>query len=88
MTRTRTLEHGVEEWSCTRCSRRLLFRRPPEFEEVVLDRGDESAGHVGGTGGLQMTAMQTRPGSPGGLLPQERGWLADHGIEWGADDAL
>ena len=52
MRRTRTLEHGVEEWSCTECSRRLLFRRPPAFEKVVLDRGDERATHVGGSSGL------------------------------------
>ena len=41
MTVTRTLERGVEEWSCSRCARRLILRRPPEFEKIVLDRGDE-----------------------------------------------
>jgi hypothetical protein len=47
MTRTRTLERGVEEWSCTQCSRRLLFRWPPAFDKIVLDRGDEWAAHIG-----------------------------------------
>jgi hypothetical protein len=84
MTRTRVLERGVEEWSCTRCSRRLLLRRPPAFEKIVLDRGNEWAAHVGATGGLLMGAL---PGPGGrGLSAQERGWLAAHGIEWEPDD--
>jgi hypothetical protein len=86
MTRTRTLERGVEEWSCTQCSRRLLFRRPPAFEKIVLDRGDEWATHVGGTGGLQVDTMEVRPADPEDLPAQERSWLAAHGIEWKPDD--
>jgi hypothetical protein len=89
MTRTRTLERGVEEWSCTQCSRRLLFRRPPAFEKTVLERGDEWAAHVGSAGGLQMGAMQAHRASqssrsdrgrqgPGGDAREERRspWLA------------
>ena len=87
MTRTRSLEPGVEERSCTRCARRLLLRRPPEFEKVVLDRGDEWAVHVGATGGLRLGPMEANPAGPGDLSPQDRGWLADHGIEWRPDDA-
>jgi hypothetical protein len=86
MTRTRTLERGAEEWSCTRCSRRLLLRRPPAFEKVVLESGDEWAMHVGGTGGLQADTVQGRPAAPGGLPAQERSWLAGHGIEWEPDE--
>jgi hypothetical protein len=82
MTRTKTLEPGAEEWSCTRCSRRLLLRRPPAFEKIVLDRGDEWAMHVGGTDGLQPGPVQGRPTAPGDLPAQERNWLAEHGIEW------
>ncbi len=86
MTRTRTLEHGVEEWSCTECSRRLLMRRPPAFEQFVLDRGDEWAAHVGGLGGgLQAAGMQARPARAAGLSEHERGWLAEHGITWEPD---
>jgi hypothetical protein len=84
MTRTKTLWPDIDEWSCTGCSRRLLIRRPPEFEKVVLDRGDEWVAHVGSTGGLRIAAMQTRPGDP---PPDDRGWLAEHGIEWGPDGA-
>lgn len=87
MTRTRTLARGVEEWSCTRCTRRLLFRRPPEFEKIVLERGDEWAAHVGGTGGLHMGTTETLPAGPGGLTARERSWLADHGIDWEPGDA-
>lgn len=87
MTRTRTLERGVEEWSCGRCSRRLLVRRPPAFEKIVLDRGDEWAAHVGGTGGLHMGRMEARPAHPGSLPARERDWLAVHGIEWEPGEA-
>jgi hypothetical protein len=84
MTRTRTLQRGIEEWSCTQCSRRLLLRRPPAFRKVVLDPGDEWAAHVGGTGSAQVTAGRAVPGKPGGgeLSAADRGWLAAQGIEW------
>lgn len=81
MTRTKSLEPGVEEWSCTQCDRRLLIRRPPAFEKTVLERGDEWAAHVGGTGGLQPAAVDTQPPLLG-LSPHARAWLAAHGIEW------
>jgi hypothetical protein len=86
MTRIRTLEPGVEEWSCTQCTRRLLLRRPPEFEKVVLDRGDEWTMHVGATGGLRLGPMEANPAGPGDLPTRDRGWLAEHGIEWTPDD--
>jgi hypothetical protein len=85
VTRTRTLEHGVEEWSCIECSRRLLMRTPPAFEQFVLDRGDECAAHVGGTGGLRPAGFQARPAPAVGLSDRERGWLAEHGITWEPD---
>jgi hypothetical protein len=85
MTRTKTLEPGVEEWSCTGCSRRLRIRRPPAFEKIVLERGDEWAAHVGSTGGPQIAAMNTRP-ALGELSPHAREWLEAQGIEWGRDD--
>ena len=85
MTRIRTREHGAEEWSCTVCGRRLLMRRPPEFEQVVLERGDEWAAHVGGTGGLEKAGIQARPATPGGPSSAEHGWLDEHGIAWDPD---
>jgi hypothetical protein len=85
MTRTRTLEQGVEEWSCAECSRRLLLRRPPQFEQIVLERGDEWASHVGATGGFQMAGIQAHRAGPDGPSASERGWLDEHGIAWGSD---
>ena len=61
----------------------MLIRRPPEFEKTVLEPGDEWAPHVGSAGGLEMTAPARRGDLPAG----DRGWLAEHGIEWGPDDA-
>jgi len=86
MTRTRTLEHGVEEWSCTECSRRLLFRWPPAFAKVVLDRGDEWAAHVGGSGGLRIAAADVAPPERADLPAADRDWLAAQGIRWGPED--
>lgn len=57
------------------------MRRPPAFEKVVLERGDEWTTHVGGTGGLQATAANVQP-APADLPPHAREWLAEHGIEW------
>jgi hypothetical protein len=85
MMRTRTLEHDVEEWSCTECSRRLLMRRPPAFDQFVLDGGDEWAAHVGGTGGLRPAGIQADQGRVAGLPDRERAWLAEHGITWETD---
>jgi hypothetical protein len=85
MTRTRTLERGVEEWSCTQCGRRLRLRRPPAFEKIVLDPGDEQAAHVGGAGGLEVRAAAASPAGLGDLPAAERRWLAEHGIAWKPD---
>jgi hypothetical protein len=82
MRRTKTLEHGVEEWSCTGCSRRLSIRRPPEFEKVVLDRGDEWAAHVGGSSGLHVAAADVPPRQTADLRASDRNWLAAQGIAW------
>ena len=86
MTRTRTPEPGVEEWACTRCSRRLLLRRPPAFEKIVIDHGDEWAVHVG-SAWLQLSLGEPRRSGPGSLPAQDRSWLAAHGIEWEAGEA-
>jgi hypothetical protein len=86
MTRTRTLAQGVDEWSCTVCSRRLLLRRPPDYKKIVLERGDEWAAHVGGTGGLRPATMNTRLAEPGSLRARDRTWLSEQGIDWGPND--
>jgi hypothetical protein len=85
MTRTRTLERGVEEWSCTQCGRRLLFRGPPAFDKIVLERGDEWAAHVG-AGHRPAVAAQAGTADPAALPEEDRSWLAAHGIGWEPDD--
>jgi hypothetical protein len=85
MMRTKTLQHDVEEWACTECSRRLLMRRPPAFEQFVLDRGDEWAAHVGSTGSLQPAGAQPSQPRAAGPSDGERAWLAEHGITWEPD---
>ncbi len=82
MSLTRRLDPGFEEWSCVQCGRRLLLRRPPAFEKIVLERGDEWAAHVGGANGLQMRISTARRVQPVDLSAAERGWLAAHGIDW------
>jgi hypothetical protein len=86
MTRISAAGHDYDEWACTECARRLLIRRPPAFEKVVLERGDEAASHTGGTG-LRMSLGGTRRGGPGEVHGADRGWLAAHGIEWPSDDS-
>ena len=82
MTRSAAAAPGVEEWSCTQCARRLRIRRPPEFEKIVLAPGDESAAHLGATGGLQLAPVTASPDSADRLAAQDRDWLAAHGIDW------
>jgi hypothetical protein len=84
MMRTSTPDRGVEVWSCSHCTRRLLLRRPPDFEKIVLEPGDESAAHVGGNCGLQPTAITADPAQSSQLPAPDRDWLAEHGIGWGA----
>jgi hypothetical protein len=85
MTRISAAGQGYDEWACTECERRLLIRRPPAFEKVVLERGDEAASHIGGTG-LRMSTAETRRGDASGVRDADRGWLAAHGIEWPPGD--
>jgi len=82
MTPTSTPDHGIEVWSCNQCTRRLLIRRPPDFQKTVLEPGDEQAAHVGGTGGLRMTGVTAQPTQPRQLPAADRQWLAEHGIGW------
>jgi hypothetical protein len=76
-----TTPSGAYEWSCTQCSRRILLRWPPHYEKLVLDRGDDSVPHAGGTGGLQVGVVDVtpRPPTPG---EQDHAWLNDNGIDW------
>ena len=78
MVRTATTDTGADEWTCTSCTRRLLLRVPPDYGRLVLDRGDETAAHSGGTAGVRVTADVTPPVAE----DADRAWLGEHGITW------
>jgi hypothetical protein len=46
---------GADEWHCPMCGRRFMMHWPPEYRRVILEPGDESAIHSGGTGGLSIS---------------------------------
>lgn len=48
-----TLEDGSEEWGCPSCGRRIQMQWSP-FDLKVLVKGDETAQHSGGKGGLSL----------------------------------
>ena len=77
-------EPGADEWYCPSCGRRLVIRWPPRYEKSVLERGDESALHIGARSGLQLGGVAIRPAEPAGmeLAREEREWLHQHGIAW------
>lgn len=81
MVQTDTAASGAEEWACTQCPRRLRIRWSPEFERLVLERGDETAAHAGGNGGLAIRGVSTAP-SPAAPTGHDRAWLAQQGITW------
>ncbi|QXJ19748.1 hypothetical protein AGRA3207_000330 [Actinomadura graeca] len=64
-----TEESGLEEWACPTCGRRLMLRWPPHYEKLVVEPGDELAGHVG--------ALETTTGPAPG--ERERRWLRETG---------
>jgi hypothetical protein len=58
MTMTEVDSTGRELWECEECSRKVLLDWDPFHREVII-RGDDSAIHSGGKGGLQMVAVET-----------------------------
>lgn len=81
MVQTETAPGGAEEWTCTQCSRRLMIRWTPEFDKLVLDRGDEHAPHAGGKGGVGFGRVSVEP-APAGPTDRDHDWLAGLGIAW------
>ncbi|MER7186469.1 hypothetical protein ABT404_44610 [Streptomyces hyaluromycini] len=88
-----TLASGAEEWFCPSCRRRILMQWPPQYELVVLERGDETVTHAGGKGGLSIvrTEVPTAPTAPtvpqplamsSGPGPEDSRWLREIGIAW------
>jgi hypothetical protein len=80
-----TQPSGADEWSCPVCGRRLVMRPPPHYQKVVLERGDESAIHVGGKGGVHIGQLAVTSTGAGAAQAEERAWrewLDSVGIEW------
>ena len=75
-----------EEWACPTCGRRVLLRWPPDYSKVVLDPGDETVIHVSGSAGLLFSPAEDttayRAEDPPEVLPADRQWLRDNGIDW------
>ena len=46
---------GAEEWYCSTCGRRILMQWPPEYNKVIIKRGDEFVYHNGSKGGLHIS---------------------------------
>lgn len=49
---------GMQGWFCPSCGRRILLHVPPHGDLVIVERGDESAGHSGSIGGLRIGVVQ------------------------------
>jgi hypothetical protein len=50
---------GAELWYCPTCGRQFLLSYPPNYQKIILEPGDESAMHSGGTGGLSMGQLHS-----------------------------
>lgn len=91
MVLSRNVESGADEWTCPRCGRRLLLRWPPHVEKLVLEPGDVTAVHIGGTGGVRaggITAAAEPPDTDADAdADADRQWLHDHGIDWDGTSA-
>jgi len=66
---------GAEEWSCPTCGRRFLMQLSPVYKKVVLEAGDDYAGHVGSTGGIQMGHAEITQTTEPAISDALRPWL-------------
>lgn len=54
----KTFPSGAQEWYCPTCGRRFILQWPPNYERIILNEGDETAVHTGGSGGVSMGAPE------------------------------
>src|SRR5262249_6056094 len=85
VTAPRTVGRGVAECARPGCAGPLRPRGRPEAEKHGHARGHEWTRRRGPTGGPPQAPVEAPPAGPGDLPAQDRGWLADHGIEWTPD---
>lgn len=45
---------GTELWYCPTCGRQFLLSYPPKYKKIIIEAGDGSAIHSGGTGDLSI----------------------------------
>lgn len=74
------MENSVGEWVCYVCGRRLLVRREPNFEKVVLQNGDELATHVSMIGNKRVINVPATDQANQDVY--DATWLGQHGISW------
>jgi len=67
---------GAEEWSCPTCGRRFLMQVSPTYKKVVLEAGDNDAGHVGSKGIIQMGHAEAVQPAESAISDTLRPWLA------------
>jgi hypothetical protein len=60
----------------------MLIRWTPEFEKLLLERGDDSAVHFGGKAGLQITDVVVTSEPAPAVSGSETRWLRSNGIDW------
>ena len=80
-------DSGAEEWFCPSCGRRMLMQWAPEFDTLLLDRGDDAAIHFGAKGGLRLDSMEVMPHPVGAVPEAETQWLLSNGIDWDGTSA-
>lgn len=74
------IENGVGEWVCPTCGRRLLVRRTPNFEKVVLAIGNSTANHISIIGDKRVINVAVTD-----ILYEtdtDSDWLAANGMTW------
>jgi hypothetical protein len=74
------MENGVGEWICPSCGRRLLVRRTPNFEKVVLSSGNGKANHVSIIGDKRIINVAVTDGAY--ETDTDSDWLTANGMSW------
>jgi hypothetical protein len=77
----KTYPTGAEEWYCPTCGRRFVMQWPPKYKRIILNGGDEYAGHSGGTGGLRIGKVQIRS-SEENASPMDEELPLEHWKSW------
>lgn len=78
---------GMQGWFCPTCGRRILLLVPPNSEMIIVEPGDQSAGHSGSLGGLRIGAVQVSERQEPEEISEERllPWikaLEDLDLDW------